>query len=322
MGALARIFEALAWLGRQGTRAIALSLLVGLLVPPLAALLKPTFTVAIFVLMVLAFLRVDPAALRQEFARPRLVLAALTWIMVAIPLLLGIAFVWLGLGRIGEGVLLGLILQVAAPPVLSSTAVSAILRLDATASLAVLLATTAATPLTAPVFVALFAGGDLAIDPVALGLRLAGFLGGAFAIAILLHRYLGKEAIEARSSEIDGGSVVMLIVFGIALMDGVTYRALAEPGLVFGLTLLAFALALGLYGITAVAFRPAGPERALALGFSAAHRNMGVMLAVAGSAAPELTWLYFAAAQFPIFLVPLLLSPFVHRILRRRLPRG
>jgi BASS family bile acid:Na+ symporter len=105
-------------------------------------------------------------------------------------------------------------------------------------------------------------------------------------------------------------------------MDGVTYRAFADPGLVFGLTLLAFALALGLYAITALAFRQAGPERALALGFSAAHRNMGVMLAVAGSAAPELTWLYFAAAQFPIFLVPLLLSPLVHRILRRRLPRG
>jgi BASS family bile acid:Na+ symporter len=321
MGVPARLFEALAWLARQATRAIALSLLVGLLVPPLAALLKPTFAITIFVLMVLTFLRVDPGALRDEFRRPRLVLA-LVWIMVALPLLLGLIFVALGFDRLGHGILLGLILQASAPPVLSATAVSAILGLDAATSLAVLLATTAATPLTAPIFVALFAGSALALDPLALALRLVAFLGGAFTIAYGLRWLFGRRRIEALRSEIDGMSVLMLIAFGIALMDGVTVRTLAEPGLVLGLTLLAFALAFALYGLTALLFAPAGRERALALGFSGAHRNMAVMLAATGSAAPELTWLYFAAAQFPIYLVPLLVSPLVHRLLAARLPEN
>jgi BASS family bile acid:Na+ symporter len=322
MGVPAWLFEALAWLARQGTRAIALSLLVGLLVPPLAALLKPLFAATIFVLMVLTFLRVGPGALRSEFRRPRLVLAALLWIMIVSPLLLGFVYVSLGFGRLGDGVLLGLILQASAPPVLSATAVVAILGLDAAASLAVLLTTTAVTPLTAPIFVALFAGGALALDPLALALRLAAFLGSAYAIAHGLRWYFGRARVEARRTEIDGMSMLMLILFGIALMDGVTARTLAEPGLVLGLTLLAFVLAFLLYGLTAVLFAPAGRARALAIGFSGAHRNMAVMLAAAGSAAPELTWLYFAAAQFPIYLVPLMISPLVHRLLAARLPEN
>jgi BASS family bile acid:Na+ symporter len=200
--------------------------------------------------------------------------------------------------------------------------VVAILGLDAAASLAVLLAATAFTPITAPPLVALFAGGAPALDPLDLALRLAAFLGSAYAVARALRWYLGAARVTARRSEIDGVSMLMMVLFGIALMDGVTARAIAEPGLVFGLTLLAFALAFLLYGLTALLFAPAGRARALALGFSGAHRNMAVMLAAAGGAAPELTWLYFAAAQFPIYLVPLIISPLVHRLVGARLPEN
>ena len=53
---------ALSWLGRQGTRAVAASIFIGITLPPLAALFKPIFAYALFVLLCLAFLRVDPAA--------------------------------------------------------------------------------------------------------------------------------------------------------------------------------------------------------------------------------------------------------------------
>ena len=312
----------LVWLGRQGTRAIAVSLAVGILVPPLAALLKPVFAVSVFCLMVLAFLRVEPAALREVFARPWLVIAASLWTMVAIPLVLCPLFEWLGLGADGrKGLLTGLVLQAAAPPVLSATAFSAILGLDATVSLATLIVTTAMTPLTAPIFVALFAGASLSIDPLALALRLAAFLGGAFALAYLLRRLLGASKAIAWRSEIDGASVMMLMIFGIALMDGVTAHALTDPKLVLALTALAFVLALALFALTALIFKAAGFRRSVAIGFSGGFRNMAIMLA-AGGAAPDLTWLYFAAAQFPIYLVPLLIAPFIARWLASRLPPG
>ena len=51
-------------------------------------------------------------------------------------------------------------------------------------------------------------------------------------------------------------------------------------------------------------------------GLAAGSRNMGLMLAAAGSAVPELTWLYFAVAQFPIYLMPAMLKPLARRLLR------
>ena len=74
---------ALSWLGRQGTRAVAASLFIGVMLPPLAALLKPIFAYALFALLCLAFLRVDPVEVRRHFTRPKLVAAAALWMMLA-----------------------------------------------------------------------------------------------------------------------------------------------------------------------------------------------------------------------------------------------
>lgn len=322
MGIIAAGRHGLDWLGRQGTKAIAASLLVGIAIPPLAAALKPLFPIAIFVLLILAFLRVDPVALRTQFVKPGRVLLASAWIMVAIPVLLGLFFAWFEPDRAGTGLMLGLIMQAAAPPVLSATAVAAILSLDAALSLATLILCTAATPIIAPLLVSYFAGSSLGLDPVQLGFRLALFLGGAYLVSRIARWSLGAPRISRSGAAIDGISVIMLVVFGIALMDGITERAIKEPLLVFALTALAFALAIGLYALTSFMFWRAGPERALALGFSGAHRNMAVMIAAAGAGVPEMTWVYFATAQFPIYLVPLLATPLVHRLLKPRLPGG
>jgi BASS family bile acid:Na+ symporter len=46
------------------------------------------------------------------------------------------------------------------------------------------------------------------------------------------------------------------------------------------------------------------------------QRNMGLMLAATGGALPDLTWLYFALSQFPIYLSPQMLKPLVRRLQR------
>ena len=90
MQLFAALAAALAWLGRQGTRAVAASLFIGVMLPPLAALLKPVFAFALFALLCLAFLRVDPVEVRRHFARPALVAAAAAWMMLATPVLIGV----------------------------------------------------------------------------------------------------------------------------------------------------------------------------------------------------------------------------------------
>src|SRR6476660_500432 len=90
-----RLFDrsaaALAWLGRHGTHAVAISIGLGIALPPLGVLIRPFFTETVFLLLCLAFLRVDPGALRAQFARPRLLLAAGAWAMLAVPVLTGLA---------------------------------------------------------------------------------------------------------------------------------------------------------------------------------------------------------------------------------------
>ena len=45
---------------------------------------------------------------------------------------------------------------------------------------------------------------------------------------------------------------------------------------------------------------------------------MGIMLAAMGGVLPDLTWLYMGLAQFPIYLLPVMLHPLVRRLTRRR----
>src|SRR5204862_6266432 len=99
MPLLAALAAALSWLGRQGTRAVAASIFIGIMVPPLAALLKPVFAYALFVLLCLAFLRVDPTEVRAHFSRPMVVGAAAAWMMLGTPLLIGLSLLALGMSE-------------------------------------------------------------------------------------------------------------------------------------------------------------------------------------------------------------------------------
>ena|SRR5436190_21976465 len=92
----------LAWLGRQGARAVAALVFLGIIIPPLGTLLRPFVTEAIFLLLTISFSRVDTIALQGHLRRPALVLAATVWTSVAMPLLFG-------------GVMLGSGLNVSAP---------------------------------------------------------------------------------------------------------------------------------------------------------------------------------------------------------------
>ncbi len=179
MGFLDRPAAGLAWLGRHGTNAVAISILLGIALPPLGALIRPFFPETVFLLLCLAFLRVDPGALRAQFARPRLLLAAAVWTMLIVPVLVGLGLSAFGLFDRSPGLLLALMLNVVAPPIFASPALAALMGLNAAVTLALLLACIAATPFLAPALVAIFVGSAVTFSPIALGLRLVLMLAGA-----------------------------------------------------------------------------------------------------------------------------------------------
>jgi BASS family bile acid:Na+ symporter len=171
----------------------------------------------------------------------------------------------------------------------------------------------AVTPLTASLFTHFLLGQALA-SPLALGVKLFLIIVGSALFATVIRRIAGGARIDAQRERIDGLSVLMFMTFAIAAMDGVTAHAIADPRLIGGLTLIAFALSLGITAVTTLVFWPAGRARAFAIGLMAGNRNMGLMLTATGFAVPIVAWLYFAVAQFPIYLLPHLMRPLARRL--------
>jgi len=256
----------------------------------------------------LAFLRVDLSALRRYFTRPGLIAAATVWLMLVAPALIGAIFFYAGVGHALPGLYFMLVLQLAAPGLMSAPAVAALLGLDVALTLAGLIVSVAVAPVSAGLFTHLFLGTALA-SPLALGVHLALIIAGAALGAAVIRGIAGGAFIEAQAQRIDGLSVLMFMTFAIAAMDGVTAHIVNEPMLVGKLTLLAFALSLGMTAVTTLVFWPAGRARAFAIGLMAGNRNMGLMLAATGFAVSDVAWLYFAVAQFPIDLLPHLMRP-------------
>jgi BASS family bile acid:Na+ symporter len=308
---------ALSWLGRQGTRAVAALVVIGVAFPSIGAILKPYVTEAVFLLLCLAFLRVDVTALKTYLRRPAIVLAATAWTSIAVPVLVGVSCLVTGLDKHAPDLFLALMLQAVASPMMAAPALAALMGLDATLVLVTLVTSTALVPFTAPLFTLLFVGSSLSISPLMLAAKLLAILAGAALTAFVVRRVSGLAAIERQKEAINGLNVLILFVFVAAVMQSVGARFLTSPLTTTALAVLAFTVFSAVLFLTALLFLPAGRERALALGFMVSQRNMGLMLAGTGGALPDLTWLYFALSQFPIYLSPRLLQPLTRRILGR-----
>ena len=304
----------LRWLGRQGTRAVAAVILLGIAVPPLGDVLRPYVGGAVFALLVIAFLRVDPAVLLGHLRRPGLVVAATVWTSIAIPFLSGGAAMTVGAEQSAPDLFAGIILQSASAPMMAAPALAALLGLDATLVLIALVASSALVPLTAPFFVYVFLGDALSISATALGWKLFALLASSALVGLGLRRLVGVERLERRRLEIDGGNIIGLFVFAAALMSDVAASFLADPLTWFGLLAAGFSAFVFLFGLSVLAFWRAGREAALAVGFMTAQRNVGLMLAAAGGSLSDITWLYFALSQIPVYLSPQLLAPFLARL--------
>lgn len=306
---------ALSWLGRQGTRAVAALIVIGIALPSLGTLLKPFLTSAVFALLCTAFLRVDTFALRSYMRRPAAVITGIAWTSVGVPLLFGVTCIASGVHIQAPELFLSLMLQAVSSPMMAAPALAALMGLDATLVLVTLVAATALVPFTAPLFAGIFVGPILAVSPFDLGFKLFTILSGAAVLGFSLRRICGVSAIERHNEKINGFNIIVLFVFVAAIMENVGGRFITTPRIALGLTVLGFAVFLALLVLTALLFIPAGRKKALALAFLTSQRNLGLMLAAAGGTLPELTWLYFAIAQFPLYTAPFLLQPVVRLIL-------
>ncbi len=317
MQILNALAAALAWLGRQGTRALAVSIFLGLALPPLAAYVKPYLGEAVFVLLLFSYLRIDPVALLRHVKSPVLAIGAALWVMVAVPLLFGAAYAFSGLREGFPALYTIMILQIAIAPITSSAAFAALMALDVEFTLLTLIICSALSPVTTVAFSYLFLGTSL-FSPIELGVKLFFFYASSGAVAFAIRRIAGQRWIDRQKDHIDGLNVIAVFIFAIAAMEGVPRHVMADPLFAAKLLGLIVVLSCLLIGVSILVFLRAGAGAGMVIGMLATFRNIGLVMATLGSVLPDTAWFYFALVQFPIYLFPLALKPLARRLARTR----
>ncbi|HYF07596.1 MAG TPA: hypothetical protein VD970_08240 [Acetobacteraceae bacterium] len=301
-------------IGRYGTQGFAISIFLGLALPQFAAAARPLLPLTIFVFTMITFARVESAALRELVRRPAPLALAGLWLVGAPVVLVLAAVAMLGRGAVDPGLLLGLAIQGAAPPIMSAGAVALMLGLAPTLLIASVLVTTLLAPLLSPAIAEFVAGGHVPLDIGILIRRLVIFIGGALAAAVVLRLVMGEARIRARKASFDGLGVVMYFLFAVAAMDGVLAAMMATPGRVAGFLAVAFAMSFAGFLAAELVLRALPRQDRFVLGYATGQRNMGLLIAALGAATPDTTFLYFALAQFPIYLMPQLVKPIAMRL--------
>jgi BASS family bile acid:Na+ symporter len=103
-------------------------------------------------------------------------------------------------------------------------------------------------------------------------------------------------------------------------MDGVTRAALDNPRQVLLFTAIAFSVSAAGLVLASLVLRTLPLSERFMVGYGTGQRNMGLLIAALGAGVPPTTFLYFALAQFPIYLLPWLLRGIAARIRRREQP--
>lgn len=298
-------------LDRYARFALPLGALIGILLPDLASMLRPALIAAVIGTLTGALLRLDPAALRDALARPRLQAALVVWQLVLTPLA-----VWLltTLLQVPADLRLVLMLQACAPPIGSALVFAMILGLDGALAIVGTVAATLLLPLTLTASVALMmSGAGIEVDLLAFFVRVLLLVAAPFALAAALRGVLGRQRLGRFSAEIGGLNVVLMTLFVIAVMEGVTERLLADPATIGMLLGAAFAFAIVMHLASYLVFARAGARSAFVAALLGGNRNVGLMLVLTSGTAGPLFSLYTGVAQLPMYCAPLLLAPLVRR---------
>jgi len=302
----------LAHMGRRATTLLPFSLLLGLLFQDIAAAARPLLMPLAVTLLMLALARVDWDRLSALLRRPGLAITLSLLNLIAVPLV--VWPIWQGLG-LWPGLIAALCLSAMAPGIISAATTATFLRLDSSLALLISLFTNFLVPFTLPPLALWLLGLDLKIGLLDLSLRLGLIVALALVGAIVIRRVLGTKVADAGPA-LDGLSVVVLMIFAIPLMDGVVARAIAEPMKLGGFIAGAFAGMLLCNIVMAAGMLPILDRRiALTAGYCSGGRHNALLMAVLPVTADPDIFLFIAAVQFPIYLIPTLLQPLYRRLL-------
>jgi len=162
-------------------------------------------------------LRLEWSQVLWRLRRPARPLLILVGTMVGAPLVMETAINLVGAP---EFLRTPLVLIASSPPLISVPAFALLLGLDAPLALVVMVAGFALQPLVQPPVALALVGVTLDIGLGPLMLRLAVFVGGAFAAAAAVRWIAGDARVRRHNATFGGIVILMLLVFAIGVMDG------------------------------------------------------------------------------------------------------
>lgn len=301
-------------MGGRATTLLPFSLALGVVFQDIAALMRPLIAPLAVLLLLLALVRTDWPRLRALLRNPALAVVLALANLILVPLV--VWPIWRASG-VWPGLMAALCLSAMAPGIISAATTANFLRLDASLALLISLATNFLVPFTLPPLALWLLGLDLKLSVVDLSLRLAIIVALALIGAIAIRTWLGPARLQDSGTRIDGLSLIVLMVFAIPLMDGIVARAAAEPWKLAGFVGAAFVGMILCNAVMAFATLPFLDRRtALTAGYCSGGRHNALLMAVLPVTVDPDIFLFIAAVQVPIYVVPALLQPLYRRVLR------
>jgi len=310
------ITRSLVLLGRFAPQAMALGVFIGLLAPWLTDLLRPLLSPAVWLLLVLSLLRVDVDAVIARLKRPMLPMSVTLWMLIASPIIMAGILTFFDFR---PGIEAGMILAAASSALFSTPVLGVMFGLNGALLLVILVAGTLLVPITLPMAALFLLGFDMGANPFELLVRMSALVTSAVVTVFVLKHMVGKATLAKHAYVMDGWAVVLLIIFAIAIMQGLTARIIDAPLDTLVVTGLSFATYGGLMILSALCFLIVAPkigrQGLVSVGFISGTRNLAIILAVLPPNVDPDILLFFAVGQFPIYIMPLILRPAIHRLL-------
>ena len=305
----------LVFVSRHAMTAMVVGVFIGLLVPPLATLMRPLLAPSVWLLLVISLLRVDTREGLAHLSRPGRLVMLLFCFLVILPVgMQGL----LTLTPLPSGLIGAMVLTAGSSVLISTSTFALLMGLDGAIILLIMLGTTLLMPVTLPIVALVLLGLELEMSSWELMGRLVFLVGSAVILAAVGRKVIGEVRLKTRTEVLDGAAVVTLIIFAIAIMDGLASRLMAEPGFVLFVIAVSFMVYTGLLivmtMVLAIIVPQWGRRLKLSVGLASGARNLGVILAVMPANADPNMLLYFAAGQFPIYIMPAVLRPIMLRL--------
>jgi len=285
---------------------LAASIFIGIAVPPLAAVFKPLLLPLIFLLFLSAVLQVSFGDAAQTAVKDRATWIVLLWQLLVLPLL----FYMLLKPVLSQQLHLFAVISMCTGAITATTALSRLFNLNSALSLVVGMAGAVLMPVPLYVFLRLLLGAEVEIDLSVYLQRTFIFIVAPIVVAFLIRKMVSIHTDVWLQKKMPSVAMLLLVFFGLAVMDGVGELMLSDPYRLLSYMVLAFCISIGVQLLSFIALYFLGARDATTGALLCAYRNMGLVAAIAGTSLGEDFFIFLGVWQFPMYILPLVLRRF------------